>query len=341
VAGKSTVPLAGEYFSDPARASLRSDDTISGTTRPWGLGPRVPMYVISPWSKGGWVNSQVFDHTSVAMFLEKRFGVTVPAISPWHRAISGDLTSAFDFASPNDPTFPTLPDQSGWAASDAAQRQLPAAVPPTTPQALFQEAGVRYSRALPYELHVEATVDASSGTVQLVFINNGTVGAVFHVYDQKHLDRIPRRYTVEAGKQLADAWDAMTLDAGAYDLWVLGPNGLHRSFTGNTTAVRGAAIPNPEVIASKDANGNLHMVFSNAGSSAATLNIAANAYFAPAAFTAPVGAGQSFAKSWPLSASGGWYDFTATCSELPGYVRRFAGRIETGADSISDPATAL
>ena len=48
-------------------------------------------------------NSQVFDHTSVGQFLEKRFGVTIPAISPWHRAVCGDLTSAFDFVSPNDP----------------------------------------------------------------------------------------------------------------------------------------------------------------------------------------------------------------------------------------------
>lgn len=37
------------------------------------------MYVISPWSHGGWVNSQVLDHTSVGQFIEKRFGVTIPA----------------------------------------------------------------------------------------------------------------------------------------------------------------------------------------------------------------------------------------------------------------------
>ena len=47
---------------------------------------RVPMYVISPWSRGGWVNSQVFDHTSILQFLEKRFGVQEPNISPYRRA---------------------------------------------------------------------------------------------------------------------------------------------------------------------------------------------------------------------------------------------------------------
>ena len=85
------------YFSDPERKHLLAEDTLSGTVRPWGLGPRVPMYVISPWSKGGWVNSQTFDHTSVGQFLEKRFGVTIPGISPWHRAVCGDMLSAFDF----------------------------------------------------------------------------------------------------------------------------------------------------------------------------------------------------------------------------------------------------
>ena len=41
---------------------------------PYGLGVRVPMVVISPWSKGGFVNSQVFDHTSLIRFIEARFG---------------------------------------------------------------------------------------------------------------------------------------------------------------------------------------------------------------------------------------------------------------------------
>ena len=76
--------------------------------RPYGLGPRVPMYVVSPWSKGGFVNSQVFDHTSVLRFLETRFGVKEPNISAWRRAVSGDLTSCFDF-SRGEPDTVALP----------------------------------------------------------------------------------------------------------------------------------------------------------------------------------------------------------------------------------------
>jgi phospholipase C len=54
---------------------------------PYGLGQRVPMIVVSPWSKGGWVCSEVFDHTSIIRFIERRFGVHEPNISPWRRAV--------------------------------------------------------------------------------------------------------------------------------------------------------------------------------------------------------------------------------------------------------------
>jgi phospholipase C len=186
LAGKSTLDLAGMYFvadtgllhsalNPFVHHYLDLSDTITGAVRPWGPGPRVPMYVISPWSKGGWVNSQLFDHTSVAQFLEKRFGVTIPGISPWHRAVCGDLTSAFDFVHPNDPTFPKLPDMSNYAQIEQHSMTLPRATAPATPQPLYQERGSRYSRALPYEFHVNARVGASA--IALAFRNTGKQGA--------------------------------------------------------------------------------------------------------------------------------------------------------------------
>ena len=280
--GKATMPLAGEYFSNTVGNVLKSDDTISGNIRPWGLSARVPMYVVSPWSKGGWVNSQVFDHTSVGRFLEQRFDIKVDAISPWHRAISGDLTTAFDFARPNDPRFPDLPDQSNYAESDARQRTLPAPTAPATPQPLFQETGVRFSRALPYILHASAHVDASKSTVRLLFTNTGFAGAVFHVYDKLHLDRIPKRYTVEAGHMLDDEWAVG--DDGLYDLWVLGPNGFHRSFKGDLGKVRGKDAPNPEIFVGYNVfDGGLHLQLRNDGDkhSQVQFTIKSNALYGP------------------------------------------------------------
>ena len=63
--GASTVDVTGEIYRGV----------------PFGLGPRVPMIVVSPWTAGGFVNSQLFDHTSVLRFLETRFGVAAPNIS--------------------------------------------------------------------------------------------------------------------------------------------------------------------------------------------------------------------------------------------------------------------
>jgi phospholipase C len=134
LAGASTVDTTAEYHEilvsyhdTPSEAELLH--------RPYGLGPRVPMYVISPWSKGGWVNSQVFDHTSVLQFIEKRFGVKETNISAWRRAVCGDLTTAFNFASPNDDSFlASLPDTTALAAQARALPGRTTRCRPATPR---------------------------------------------------------------------------------------------------------------------------------------------------------------------------------------------------------------
>ena len=105
---------AGEYVGD----------------EPIGLGFRVPTTVVSPWSRGGVVCSDVFDHTSTLLFLEQRFGVEVPNLSEWRRSTCGDLTTALDFTS-FDPSVPTLPSTADRAAAVLAGcATLPAAEPP-------------------------------------------------------------------------------------------------------------------------------------------------------------------------------------------------------------------
>jgi phospholipase C len=329
--GKSTVSTAGEYFSDPDAVYLMSEDTISGTLRPWGLGARVPMYVVSPWSKGGWVNSQVYDHTSMAMFLERRFGISVDSISPWHRAVCGDLTAAFGFAKPDFTTTLSLPDVSNFLAVEAAQQALPAPTPIASP--LFQETGTRASRALPYELHTSARTGAD-GQLTLLFSNSGTQGAVYHVYDVLHLERIPRRYTVEAGKQLSDTWDTAT-DAGNYQLQVYAPNGFYRGFQGNMLA-ESTVVFNPEVqICYDPTRDEIYLKVHNKGRGFGSVTVMPNAYRTDGPRTLTIAANATGSLNWDLRASGGWYDLTVTSGV---WQRRFAGRMETGEDSISDPA---
>jgi phospholipase C len=275
----------------------------------------------------------------MGMFLEKRFGITVASISPWHRAVSGDLTSAFNFATPNDAQLPTLPDVTNYAAVEAEQMTLPLPVPPSTPQPLFQETGTRFSRALPYELHTSARI-AAGGLLTLIFSNTGAQGAVFHVYDKLHLDRIPRRYTVEVGKTLSDVWDTLTSDSGQYDLWVYSTNGFVRAFQGDVLAWSAAGFA-PEVqICYDPCAGDLYLKVLNSGAQAGVVTVQANAYLTDGPWTLELAAGTTGTLNWNLGAStvGYWYDFTAQASD---FQRRFAGRLETGQDGISDPAMAL
>ncbi len=324
MAGKATFDLTGEYFDDHEDKYTSRDDIVSGTTRPWGLGPRVPMYVVSPWSKGGWVNSQTFDHTSVGQFLEKRFDLTIPAISPWHRKMCGDMTSCFDFSMDGDRAFPPLPDAKGSQATLAQHLKRPKIMPPRAAEELFQEQGLRRARPLPYVLHVDARTDA--GAIALRFVNEGTVGVTFQVYDKKHLDRLPRRYAVEAGKSLDDRWQ---IEGEDFDLYVLGPNGFMRSFTGKASA------PLPVLTARYDAKTKaITLAFDNAGRDLIAAKIGDDLYGVNAPQTINVIAGNQARGRWPVSKSQGWYDFTVAAN---GATIRLAGRLEDGKPGVSDP----
>ncbi|USE77796.1 phospholipase C, phosphocholine-specific [Cupriavidus gilardii] len=327
LAGASTVATDGEYHTDG---------------NPYGPGPRVPMYVVSPWSRGGWVNSQVFDHTSVLRFLEARFGVMEPNISAYRRAIAGDLTSAFNFVNPNTETLPSLPtrDKTSADAIRTAQGQLPQVpLPATSAQQLpAQATGTRPSRGLPYEMHVSGREDASGRAMWLLFSNTGTATAVFHVYDRLHLDRVPRRYAVEPGKQLDGRYDVFASDEGRYDLFVLGPNGFHRSFRGDVSTLGTAGASAPEIRVCYDiANAAVYLTMINAGASACTFTVVPNAYRDDGPWTFEVPAGKQLDQHWPVGSQGNWYDFTVT-TQQGSFRRRFAGRIETGKDLVSDPA---
>ena len=334
--GKSTVDIENEYYTMPAPPGDTSQVTPDG--RPFGAGPRLPTLIISPWSVGGWVNSQAFDHTSTLRFLEQRFGVQEPNISPWRRTVFGDMLSCFNFKTPNAdlPTLrpaPTRAEADATLAQQVASGSVPVpdvgSVPLPTQQRL-----ARPSRALPYRLHTSANVDLPNGKVWLTFSNTGTQGAVFHVYDELNLSRYPRRYTVEAGKTISDDWNAVTDNQGAYSLWVLGPNGYHRQFQGDLRGL--ASGPNPEIrVCYAPEDGAVYLTIMNMGDAPAQITVRANAYRQDGPWTYTVDPGMQVEPSWSLADTDHWYDFTVTMDG--GFERRFAGRLETGQDGVSDP----
>ncbi|MCM3897507.1 MULTISPECIES: alkaline phosphatase family protein [Gordonia] len=97
----------GEYVSVPNINKVSSSKGIRG---PIGLGYRVPCFVISPYSRGGLVARETFDHTSQLRLIEKRFGVDVPNLTAWRRQTVGDMTTAFDFAHRPNSARPRLGD---------------------------------------------------------------------------------------------------------------------------------------------------------------------------------------------------------------------------------------
>jgi phospholipase C len=83
-----------------------------GIRGPIGLGFRVPCIVVSPWTRGGLICSDTFDHTSVLRLIERRFGAEVPNLSHWRRSVTGDMTSVFNFGARPNYSVPRLPHTS-------------------------------------------------------------------------------------------------------------------------------------------------------------------------------------------------------------------------------------
>ncbi|MDI2126491.1 phosphocholine-specific phospholipase C [Yinghuangia seranimata] len=315
--GRSTVSTDGELFTPTA--------ATPGRPGPYGLGQRVPMTVVSPWSTGGFVCSETFDHTSIIRFIETRFGVREPNISPWRRAVCGDLTSAFDFRR-TEPHTPHLPSTSGYVPADHGRHPDYVPTPPTNPALPKQEHGVRPARPLPYRLDADARL-AADGTLRVEFANTGAAGACFHVTSATH-PAGPWTYTVEAGKRLTAEWRPA---GDAYAFTVHGPNGFHREFKGGTAAA------GPEVDARQTgAAEHLQLTLTNEGREPVEL-VVADAYNPRGGAQYRLRPGGRAVHNARLGATDGWYDVTVTAAGAPGFLRRLAGHVETGRASTSDP----
>jgi len=347
--GLSTVSTTHEIFAGNAHYPAG----------PYGLGMRVPMFVISPWSKGGWVSSQVFDHTSLIQFIEKRFGLRENNITPWRRAVAGDLTSAFNFASPNDAAV-QLPSTVAYRPPDSQRRSDYKPEPPVEQALPAQEPGMRPARAVPYVLNVRGQANFSNRTVNIYFGNSGKAAAVFHVRSGNSHNG-PWTYTVGPNAEVSDSWAFTANGQGAYDLSVFGPNGFLRSFKGSIlgsnranleiTSVYNAArgsitltIVNQQVPLRKTSVPKLateeeleNNSLNNPNQQTLTKVSILNAYTKKTTVH-ELGPGASLTQSWPLETTFGWYDFVVEVNSDSSFQQRLAGHVETGHDSMSDPS---
>lgn len=328
--GFSTVSVQGEA------KDYGDADVPNRGSHPLGLGIRVPAIVVSPWSRGGFVCSEVFDHTSTLRFLEKRFGVREENISDWRSSVCGDLTSAFDFANPNrDWASVSLPETSGYL--ERVSRSLAAATLhiPERQSPTAQEGPQRRARPLPYRIAADLRIKAGQPVIELV--NAGTTGAVFQIHDRSAA-KGPWRFTIGAGQShVASHWNEPGAAGSDFNLALWGPNGFYRHFAGRAHHL------SPTVELREDRRGLAVVFAANPGPKAFELQVAMDA-----AYPLPMGqsrrrlmtvpAGGSARMPWPLASSDFWYDLTVSAPGDPKFMRRYAGHLETGAPSRTDPA---
>ena len=325
--GLSTIDTTNEIFAG-------TSDNPAG---PYGLGVRVPMIVISPWSKGGWVNSEVLDHTSLIRFIERRFGSQYPGlqennITKWRRAVIGDLTSAFNFASPNSGKVP-LPSTIAYIPPDNTRHPDYVPVPPVNQALPVQEPGVRPSRAVPYELHVRAHADLADGEVKIHFRNTGKAAAVYQVYSGDGQIG-PWTYTVAPHSETFDTWDITASGQTEYDLSVFGPNGFLRVFEGSFSESIKANLES-SIIYDVRRYGVI-LEIHNRGRKSSRVRVFD--FYKNRTTEFELDSDQKLTEFYSLENSYGWYDFTIETESDPSFQRRLAGHLETGYDSMSDPA---
>jgi phospholipase C len=286
-----------DHVPAPVPPVSAADDWYDG--KPLGLGPRVPMTVVSPWTVGGHVCSEVADHTSVLRFLERWTGVAEPNISAWRRSACGDLTSAFDFSGGGraptvDRPGPVPAPVSRWRPTPPATQSLPA-----------QEAGRRSARALPYRPWVSARL---SGTELALTLGDDGPGAChFAVYSYGGSSTTPTHVDVTSRSVVRLPVTDQVVVQGPNRFWY---------------ELSGAACVDVTF-----RNGSLDFV--NYGGASVTLRVHALRYGSRTS-TVRLRPGQRRSLTWATDR--GWYDLEVTA---PGFRRRLTGRLEDGRPGVT------
>ncbi|WP_192346300.1 phosphocholine-specific phospholipase C [Algoriphagus sp. Y33] len=362
---------AGEFVT--AEEEIKAGfDAEEARTSPVGLGYRVPLIIASPWSRGGWVNSEVCDITSTIQFLEKflskKTGKVIEEtnISSWRRTVSGDLTSVFrpyngekiTHAEPVDQEefvkqiynakFKNVPTNfiklSEEEAKKEAQNRNNSAVFAT------QEPGTKPSNKLYYDLHADGTLSKDGKNFIITFsasqdlFGKESLGSGFNVYAPgNYLNQKTKKFeavktwafAVKSGDSISYEWPISEFENGLCHLRVYGPNGFYREFKGVSPA-------SPVEVEAKShlKNGKitdeLELRIKNTSLSDLTI-LVKDAVYLKLNKEIKLTAGAETSLKADTKKHQGWYQLSLTAKEDPHLQITYAGRLETGKDSISDP----
>jgi len=315
-----------DHALPPAPETTVTNEFISSL--PIGMGPRVPMLICSPWTQGGYVDSNTYDHTSMNRFLQTWTGAPLVNVTSWRNSVSGDLTAAFDFADP-DYSVPTLPDTVALITQSDAEKSFPSVAPPAegAQVAPVQEAGTRPHRPTNHMPHADVTISRSAYTVTATMSNTGSVGVSLFVFPDKYLTASATPFTVVNGTNRTYTWTATKKNKYGYAFSIYGPDGFVRSFAGDIVAASTTSGQIPVVTAAPvtGTSPSLQITLANSGTTAVVYTLTVNDY-AGTTQTVTVGASGSTPVSWPVD-SNGYYDVIITANTSDGFTRRYAGRI--------------
>lgn len=345
-----------EYVTEQ-QERLRTGDTETTLDSPIGLGFRVPMVVASPWTKGGWVNSEVLDLTSNIQFLEhfvaKKFGKDVREtnLTDWRRAVCGDMTSVFRPATSAEKPSIAFVDcnQEVERIYMAKDQELPGQFSAFSEAELslcrsgkklaklpVQEKGVKPACSLPYQLAANLTVDMQQQELVLRLDYFGglpthkTSSAVPFVvrsqapYEDAKNPTLVWNFTVRVGEPLEYRWPLQHWRDKRYQLDVHGPNGFFSSFAGQVDSLMAPIRVTPvlgqqvlEVVCGSD-----------------DLSLEVEGYLSKTIVQKSSNKGEYVVN---CNGSEGWYDISIRRKGDSSFCWRYAGHLEQGTHSITDP----
>lgn len=361
--GEATSP--GIRITAPGNPPDINSENALGKTTPLGMGVRVPLLVISPWSAGGRVCSEVFDHTSFIKFLDtwletkgkKPRGAVFENVSAWRRAIAGDLTSVFDF-NPQTPgeieTFVNKTEPVKIFTSEEKQQAKKRAVfkpgiadveaDPDIKKPVALKQDRTQCNLLPIAYEFQILIDlADANTLRMTCLNTGKLGVAYTVYGYNGVEG-PWRYSVEGIKpgevpiRFSDNF-ALAGRNHKIQLVVHGPNGYLAEFCSNFKEPTEQLLP--EILSQKYVpdkyvpDGKVRFTFAWPKTANGKLK-AVNAYTGEQAFV------NVETGSADFNLKDGWYDVSfMDAVNNNSYLRRYAGHMENGKMSKTDPAIGL
>ena len=341
---------------------------------PVGLGFRVPMLVVSPWSRGGYVNSDVLDHTSTIQLIERVMQKKATGelyennISPWRRMVCGDLSSAFRPYNGEQISLPDAVDRDPFVATihQAQFKDLPQGyknlsqeeqdvINSDTRQSPFmprQEPGIKESNALSYHIHLNGHFDSGENQFRINMHNpdyvfgpktRGVPILIYAMKDYRHAMKEgfdPMRawhYAIAPGDQLADTYPLKAFRTPGYHFRAYGPNGFYREFKGDTQDPKLLIECGYEQVSHDPVNltGNLEFHFYNMSGKDLKAKIIDLAYGRPPV-QLNIEPGKQ-ATTVDLKGSHRWYDCVISVEGFARFSQHFAGRVETGQSGKTDP----